>query len=103
MSTSLIARYTLDKWELVGNLQQARHGHRAISNGDRIYVVGGYGIHRCEITHFRYKILFIFSTEIWSVNDNDNTVNMKIAEPELDRYEDFSALFIVASDFCSKK
>ena len=52
VSTSLIARYTLDKWELVGNLQQARHGHRAISNGDRIYVVGGYGHLRCEISHF---------------------------------------------------
>ena len=52
IDSSLIARYTLDKWEQVGNLQQARNGHRAISNGDRIYVVGGYGTLRWEITHF---------------------------------------------------
>ena len=39
--SSLIAKYTLDKWEHVGNLQQARYGHRAISNDDRIYIIGG--------------------------------------------------------------
>ena len=41
--SSLIAKYTIDKWELVGNLQTPRNGHRAIANGDRIYVVGGHG------------------------------------------------------------
>jgi len=40
--SSLIAKYTIDKWEHVGNLQNSRHGHRAIANDDRIYVVGGY-------------------------------------------------------------
>ena len=43
VSSSLIAKYTIDKWEQVGNLQHPRHYHRAIANGDRIYVVGGYG------------------------------------------------------------
>lgn len=38
---SLIAKYTLDKWEKVGNLQNDRYALRAIPNGDRIYVVGG--------------------------------------------------------------
>ena len=47
-----IAKYTLDKWEQVGNLQQNRNEHRAIGNGDRIYVVGGFGTKRCEITDF---------------------------------------------------
>ena len=42
IDTSLIAKYTIDKWESVGNLQNSRGGHRAIANGDRIYVVGGY-------------------------------------------------------------
>ena len=43
VSSSLIAKYTIDKWERVGNLQYPRHYHRAISKGDRIYVVGGSG------------------------------------------------------------
>ena len=42
-SSSLIAKYTIDKWERVGNLQHSRAYHRAIANGDRIYVVGGRG------------------------------------------------------------
>ena len=39
--SSLIAKYTIDKWERIGNLQQARRSHRAIENDNRIYVVGG--------------------------------------------------------------
>ena len=37
----LIAKYTLDKWEKVGNLQTDRYAPRATANGDLIYVVGG--------------------------------------------------------------
>ena len=40
--TPLIARYTIDKWESIGNLQDSRRRHRAIANDDRVYVVGGY-------------------------------------------------------------
>ena len=43
IDTSLIAKYTIDKWERVGNLQDSRANHRAIVNDDRIYVVGGEG------------------------------------------------------------
>ena len=39
--TSRIAKYTLDTWTEVGNLQLSRYGPGAISNDDRIYVVGG--------------------------------------------------------------
>ena len=39
-----VAKYTLDQWTEVGNLQKARNGPRAILNGDRMYVVGGAGI-----------------------------------------------------------
>ena len=42
-ATSSIAKYTIDKWERVRNLQNSRRGHRAIANEDRIYVVGGSG------------------------------------------------------------
>ena len=44
LSSSLIAKYTIDKWERAGNLQNLRQGHRAIENDNRIYVVGGYWI-----------------------------------------------------------
>ena len=46
-ASSLIAEYTDDEWEHVGNLQQGRYHHRAISNGDIIYIVGGSGTLRC--------------------------------------------------------
>ena len=42
-ATTRIAKYTLDQWTQVGNLQTGRHAPRAIQNGDRIYVVGGEG------------------------------------------------------------
>ena len=42
-SSSRIAKYTLDQWTEVGNLKAGRYGPSAISNGDRIYVVGGDG------------------------------------------------------------
>ena len=42
-SFPLVAKYTIDKWERAGNLQNSRHAHRAIANDDRIYVVGGWG------------------------------------------------------------
>ena len=47
-SYSLIAKYTLDIWEQVGNLQRSNRGLRAISNGDRFYVVGGLTGGRCD-------------------------------------------------------
>ena len=39
--SSMVAKYTNDNWEHVGNLQNPRDGHRAIINENRIYVVGG--------------------------------------------------------------
>ena len=43
ITSSLIAKYTIDQWERVGNLQNSRRQHRTIANDDRIYVVGGQG------------------------------------------------------------
>ena len=42
-------------------------------------------------------------TEIWSLDVNDDTVNMKIAEPNLKDYMYYPELFIVDSNFCTKK
>ena len=49
-ASSLVARYTTnrdtfpwDQWERLGRLQNSRLAHRAIANGDRIFVVGGQG------------------------------------------------------------
>ena len=87
--SSLISRYTIDKWEEVGNLQVRRGGLGAIANGDRIYVVGGAG----EMS----------KTEIWSLDDNDDYINIQIAEPNLNNYRFYPELFLVDSDFCTKK
>ena len=44
-SQSRIAKYkltrTVEEWSDVGNLQKPRDYHRAMINGNRIYVVGG--------------------------------------------------------------
>ena len=43
--SSTIAKYklstTVEEWSKVGNLQKPRDFHRAMINGNRIYVVGG--------------------------------------------------------------
>ena len=88
--SSLIAKYTINKWERVGNLQEPRLSHRAIANDDRIYVVGGYQF-------------FFSKTEIWSIDEVDDEVKIKIAEPTLHYYQYGPELFIVNSDFCTKK
>ena len=50
------------------------------------------------------NITYLFSeTEIWSMDDEDDTVNMKIADPILNNYRVYPELFIVDSDFCTKK
>ena len=42
-------------------------------------------------------------TEVWTLDENDDTINMKIAEPTLNNYSLYPELFIVDSDFCTKK
>lgn len=45
VTSTRIAKYTLstfvEQWIELGNLQEPRKGHRAIRNGDRVYVIGG--------------------------------------------------------------
>ena len=40
--------------------------------------------------------------EVWSIDAEDDTVNMKIAGPDLYQYQEYPELFIVDSDFCTK-
>ena len=59
--SSLIAKYTIDKWERIGNLQHVRRTHRAIENDDRIYVVGGIdtgGMDTSALYVFLHSIIF---------------------------------------------
>ena len=49
------------------------------------------------------SISLFSKTEIWSLDENDDTVNMKIADPNLKNYWYYPVLFIVDSDFCTKK
>ena len=59
----------------------------------------------CKTFHVKSALLIniLSETEIWSLNENDDTVNMKIAEPNLKDYYGYPELFIVDSDFCTKK
>ena len=55
-----------------------------------------------------FYILIIFfylfsKTEIWSLDENDDAVTIKIAEPNLNVYGYSPELFIVDSDFCTNK
>ena len=50
------------------------------------------------------KMIYLFrKTEIWSLDEKDDTINMKIADPNLNNYRYYTELFIVDSDFCTKK
>ena len=59
----------------------------------------------CKTFHVKSAQLnyLLSETEIWSLNENDDTVNVKIAEPNLRDYQYYPELFIVDSDFCTKK
>ena len=62
-------------------------------------------VEHCKTFHTKPALIIdlLSKTEIWSLDENDDTVNMKIAEPNLDEYSYYSELFIVDSDFCTKK
>ena len=51
----------------------------------------------------RQKKTIFSPTEIWYFDDSDNTITMKLAEPSLYQYHSYPELFIVDSDFCTKK
>ena len=39
----IVAKYTIDNWEHIGDLRVPRDSHRAITIDDRIYNVGNWG------------------------------------------------------------
>ena len=59
ITTKVIAKYTPDQWEHIGNLQSPRRLNRAIANENRIYVVGGGGIQYVDLENIIH--LFIYS------------------------------------------
>jgi len=44
LRTSIIAEYRDDKWNIVGNLKQARQAHGAITSGSLTMIIGGESI-----------------------------------------------------------
>ena len=38
-----VASFNENGWEKLDDLQSTRQGHRAIVNGDKVFVIGGYG------------------------------------------------------------
>lgn len=38
-----VASYNEDGWKKLDDLQSTRYGHRAIVNGDKVFVIGGSG------------------------------------------------------------
>ena len=59
----------------------------------------------CKTFHVKSALLIylLSETEIWSLNENNDTINMNVADPILSDYEYYPELFIVDSDFCTKK
>ena len=62
-------------------------------------------VKHCKSTIFGLvaSLISFSPTEIWSFDDNDNAITMKLAEPSLYQYYSYPELFIVDSDFCTKK
>lgn len=87
---ALIAKYTLDKWEHIGNLQAQRAGHRAIANENRMYVIGGGAGSGSKSTEIY--------DEFTSVFDDYTSVKVTVL---VDAH--LPALFLVNSDFCVTK
>jgi len=67
-------------------LQSIREYHRAIVNGDEVFIVGGFGE--------QY-------TEIWS--KENNSYNIKLASPKVNDFRHYPELLLVDPNFCVKK
>ena len=83
IALNTVASYNNSTWTKLDDLQTGRYAHRAIVNGDKVYVIGGYGKQYVEI---------------WSLDEESK--NIKLAEPILDGYNGFPELFLVDTSFC---
>ena len=96
-----VACYNNAGWSKLDDLQSTRHYHRAIVNGDKVYVVGGK-----DTRYFYFKIAnlwnyFIFRyTEIW--RDDEGSKSIKLANPKLTDYRWYPELVLVDTKFCVK-
>ena len=86
-----VACYNKAGWSRLEDLHYTRRNHRAIINGDKVYVVGGYGT--VVVDAFRY-------TEIWSFEEN--SLSIKLADPQLDEYWSYPELLLVDPSYCVK-
>ena len=43
MAVATVASYNEDGWKKLDDLQSTRYGHRAIVNGEKVFVIGGEG------------------------------------------------------------
>ena len=64
--------------------------------------VDRYNLLTCNFSK-RRRTSHAHTCEVWILDDNEDTINMKIAEPKLANYSWYPELFIVDSDFCIKK
>ena len=71
-------------WSKVGDMVKGREGHNVIHDGNVFLVVGGNGFdmktEKCSLVDDKIKCLAQF--------------------PELDNYNNYPELFLVAADFC---
>jgi len=91
-TTTKVAKFTNDQWELIGNLVEKRTGHRAITNGFSVVNVGG---------REEPAITYLMSTEVWS-NANRKTYDGAAQEPLLWDYFEYPELFLVDYKFCTQ-
>ena len=105
-NVATVACYNNAGWSKLDDLQSIRRGHRAIINGDKVYVVGGYwtryiSFSKPIIQHKDFIHLdFRFYTEIWS--DDKGSKSIKLADPKLDSYNYYPELVLVDTNFCVK-
>ena len=85
IALNTVACYNNSTWTKLDDLQTARYAHRAIVNGNKVYVIGGIGIQYVEI---------------WSFDGESK--NIKLAEPILVGYNAHPELLLVDTSFCVK-
>ena len=101
-SSSRIAKFETNTWTEVGNLKQARFGHRSIATNDRVYIVGGYNAYLYVFISnlpLSSKVKHKFSdTEI--LKFSENKIEIESTEPILSYYAYYPELFAIDPGFC---
>ena len=88
----------IGNWSAVSSKEDMQHEQFLIETESLLLAVKE--LSRKLLRSFKISLISLSRTEIWSFEDDD-AVNMKIAEPTLTAYECYPELFVVPSDFCS--